>query len=307
MCVRSSCRPIIARWVTRSLARYPNRRWYSPKVASCMSRQVLTARVRQRPNGSGRTRSLYLRSSHLLLYGRLELLGSDQGEPVQLDMEFNAIGWHLMEAEWRDLVGKAIGVPLPAPGEERTEGEQESTLLATLPPKFAEGLRKYGLYTGEILQGVVFQPAVWTPDAGAVRESGDAEYPPGADRGLGARAGRGARAGSEERANRPDHHADAPAGRRGRAVGRQGFCGRDHLFSGSQRCDRRAAGAAGASIWPVVARALGQAFAAGVTCASTPQRSTTSRENGENNARYGPSARRRLRLGVVGGSTQRME
>jgi hypothetical protein len=105
---------------------------------------------------------LYLRSSHLLLYGRLELLGSDQGEPVQLDMEFNAIGWHLMELEWHSLVGKAIGVPPPVPGEERAESQQELTLLATLPPKFAEGLRKYGLYTGEILQGVVFQPAIWT-------------------------------------------------------------------------------------------------------------------------------------------------
>jgi hypothetical protein len=105
---------------------------------------------------------LCLRSSHLLLYGRLELLGADRGEPVRVDMEFNAIGWHLMEAEWRDLVGKAIGVPSPAPGEERTAGAQAAALLATLPPKFAEGLRKYGLYTGESLQGVVFQPAVWS-------------------------------------------------------------------------------------------------------------------------------------------------
>jgi ABC-type phosphate/phosphonate transport system permease subunit len=40
--------------------------------------------------------------------------------------------------------------------------EQDQTLLQSLPAKFAEGLRKYGLYTGESLLGVVFQPAVWT-------------------------------------------------------------------------------------------------------------------------------------------------
>ena len=54
---------------------------------------------------------LYLQSSHILLYGRLELFGSVQSEPVKLVMEFNAVAWPLMEADWRGLVCQAIGLP----------------------------------------------------------------------------------------------------------------------------------------------------------------------------------------------------
>ena len=109
---------------------------------------------------------LCIRSSHLLLYGELELLGAVQGQPVKLAMQFNAIGWRLMDAEWRDLVGKAIGMPTLAPDEEAAASEQTQALLQSVPAKFAEGLRKYGLYTGETLLGTVFQPAVWTQTLG---------------------------------------------------------------------------------------------------------------------------------------------
>jgi hypothetical protein len=105
---------------------------------------------------------LTLRSSHLLLYGRLELLGSVHSKPVKLDMEFNAIGWHLMDAEWRDLVGRAINVRPLTPEEERTESEHDQVLLQSVPAKFADGLRKYGLYTDETLLGTVFQPGIWS-------------------------------------------------------------------------------------------------------------------------------------------------
>lgn len=105
---------------------------------------------------------LYLKSSHILLYGRLELFGSVQSEPVKLVMEFNSVAWPLMETEWRGLVCKAIGLAPPAPDEDRVESQREKALLESVPAKFAEGLRKYGLYTGEQLVGVIFQPAVWT-------------------------------------------------------------------------------------------------------------------------------------------------
>jgi hypothetical protein len=105
---------------------------------------------------------LCIKSSHLLLYGELEFLSAVEGQLVTLNMEFNAIGWRLMEPEWRNLVGKAIGVPGPAPDIEIVESEHDQALLESLPPKFAEGLRKYGLYTGETLLGAVFQPATWT-------------------------------------------------------------------------------------------------------------------------------------------------
>ena len=102
-----------------------------------------------------------MRSSHLLLYGRLELISAIAGEPVKLDMEFNAVGWRLMDTEWRSLVGKIVGLPPLAPDAALRESEHELELLESLPSKFSFGLRKYGIYTGEILQGAVFQPPIW--------------------------------------------------------------------------------------------------------------------------------------------------
>ena len=104
---------------------------------------------------------LYMRSSHLLLYGRLEFVSAVGGEAVKLDMEFNAVGWRLMDAEWRSLVGKIVDLPPLPPDALLRESEHELELLEDLPPKFSFGLRKYGLYTGEILHGAVFQPPIW--------------------------------------------------------------------------------------------------------------------------------------------------
>mgnify|MGYP001221591087 CR=1 FL=1 len=121
---------------------------------------------------------LWLRSSHLLLYGKVELVSATGGQPVKWELEFNAVGWRLMQAEWHELVAQAIGVTLPA-GEKATDkrastpqeeeagdgvytlDEQAMLLLAAVPDKFVDGIGRYGLYTGEKLLGVVFQPAVW--------------------------------------------------------------------------------------------------------------------------------------------------
>lgn len=104
---------------------------------------------------------LFVRSGHLLLNGQLGLLGAVQGKAAALAMEFNAMGWRLMDTEWRDFVGKAIGIPPLPPDEEPVESEQDKAMLEPLPTKFAEGLRRYGLYTGETLLGLVFQPGAW--------------------------------------------------------------------------------------------------------------------------------------------------
>lgn len=117
---------------------------------------------------------LWMRSSHLLLHGRLEVVSAVKGEAARLDMQFNAVGWRLMQPEWHELVGRAIGVTLPPAekqealplaeeGEEEpyTLDEQTMLLLASAPDKFVDGLGRYGLYTGEKPLGVVFQPPVW--------------------------------------------------------------------------------------------------------------------------------------------------
>lgn len=105
---------------------------------------------------------LLLRSSHILLSGRLKLLGASHGQLAHIEMEFNAMGWRLMDAEWRDLVGKAIGLPALSAEHAEAETANNKAITEALPQKFAEGLRKYGLYTGESLLGTVFQEGVWT-------------------------------------------------------------------------------------------------------------------------------------------------
>jgi hypothetical protein len=46
----------------------------------------------------------WIRSSHLLLYGRLEIASALAGEPVLLDIEFNAVGWRQKDHNWRNMV-----------------------------------------------------------------------------------------------------------------------------------------------------------------------------------------------------------
>lgn len=104
---------------------------------------------------------LYIKTHHVLLYGRVQLYGACQGTERSLDMEFNAMGWPLMDAEWRAMIGKVIGLPALASAEDRIASERETQLLATLPQKFSDGLRRYGLYTGEEVISVLFQPEAW--------------------------------------------------------------------------------------------------------------------------------------------------
>jgi len=104
---------------------------------------------------------LYVRTSHVLLYGRVQLFGACQGEVQSLDLRFNAVGWPMMDVEWRGLIGTVIGLPPLAAVDDRVVSEQENELLAPLPSKFAEGLRRYGLYTGEEVVSVLFQQEAW--------------------------------------------------------------------------------------------------------------------------------------------------
>lgn len=104
---------------------------------------------------------LYVKTHHVLLYGRAQLYGACQGVERSLDIEFNAIGWPLMDVEWRGMIGKVIGLPPLASVDDRIASEHETQLLKTFPQKFADGLRRYGLYTGEEVISVLFQPEAW--------------------------------------------------------------------------------------------------------------------------------------------------
>ena len=103
----------------------------------------------------------WIRSSHLLLYGRLEIASATGDEPVLLDIEFNAVGWRQKDHNWRNMVAETVGKPPLTSDALPTPTEHDRTLLEAAPEKFVEGLFRYGLYTGETLRGAVFHPAVW--------------------------------------------------------------------------------------------------------------------------------------------------
>ena len=103
----------------------------------------------------------WIRSSHLLLYGRLEIASAVQGQPVRLDIEFNAVGWRQKDQNWRNLVARTVGMPPIAAGAAQAPGAGDRAILQAAPEKFVDGLFKYGLYTGEALRTAIFQPAVW--------------------------------------------------------------------------------------------------------------------------------------------------
>ena len=103
----------------------------------------------------------WIRSSHLLLYKRLELASAAQGKPVLLDVEFNAVGWRQKDQNWRKLVAQCVGMPPLASGTVPAPSEQDRAILQGAPEKFVDGLFKYGVYTGETLSAAIFQTAVW--------------------------------------------------------------------------------------------------------------------------------------------------
>jgi hypothetical protein len=80
---------------------------------------------------------------------------------VLLDIEFNAVGWRQKDHNWRNLVAQTVGMPPLAGSGTPEPSERDREILQVVPEKFADGLFKYGLYTGETLHSAIFQPALW--------------------------------------------------------------------------------------------------------------------------------------------------
>lgn len=104
---------------------------------------------------------IWFRSSHLLLYGRLEIAAAIRHEPVLLDLQFNAVGWRQRDQNWRNFVAQSVGMPPMPAAVPPAESEQDKAILRSAPPKFVDGLYRYGLYTGETLHDAIFQEAIW--------------------------------------------------------------------------------------------------------------------------------------------------
>jgi hypothetical protein len=111
---------------------------------------------------------LSLRSSILLLYGLLEFK-ADCGPASDLRLEYNTVVWHWLNGPLAAFVAAACPAPahLLDPADARAANEP---LLATLPFKFANGLRYYSLAPGERARAAVFQPAIWRKGRRLIRQ-----------------------------------------------------------------------------------------------------------------------------------------
>jgi hypothetical protein len=103
---------------------------------------------------------LSLRSSILLLYGLLEFKADCGPAADDVRLEYNTVIWHMLNRPLARFVAAACPAP-PLELDEAATRAANEPLLATLPFKFANGLRYYSLGPGERALAAVFQPAIW--------------------------------------------------------------------------------------------------------------------------------------------------
>jgi hypothetical protein len=111
---------------------------------------------------------LDLRSSILLLYGLLEFRADCGGAADGVRLEYNTVIWHWLNRPLARFVAAACPAPLTELSEAEARAANEP-LLATLPFKFANGLRYYSLAPGERALAAVFQPAIWRKGSYLIR------------------------------------------------------------------------------------------------------------------------------------------
>lgn len=102
----------------------------------------------------------YVRFSLLLLYGRLEIGYAADGQARQIVLEFNTVGWDMLQPGLAALL-LAVNYACPPPVTADAP-EIGMYLVERLPLKYANGLKIYTLAPGERLLALAFQPAIWT-------------------------------------------------------------------------------------------------------------------------------------------------
>ena len=118
----------------------------------------------------------YIQVGLLLLYGRLEIGYAADGRAQQMVVEFNTVGWDLLQPGLMELLRDVSAAPPPPDFGERLDRarrglnravETEDSLVSAaeierLPFKFANGVKIYILSPGERLLALAFQPGLWT-------------------------------------------------------------------------------------------------------------------------------------------------
>jgi len=101
---------------------------------------------------------LYLKVKLLLLYGHLEIVAQGLDSPSRLCMEFNTVCWNYLSRPLHKLLRcTESDTPMDVIGHSREIQEA----FNSLPFKFANGVKLYGLLPGQQIQELVFQPASW--------------------------------------------------------------------------------------------------------------------------------------------------
>lgn len=103
---------------------------------------------------------LYVRVTLLLLYGFLEIVAQGDASTTCLNLEFNTVAWHHLSYPLRQLL-KVSQTRVGQPANQYFDAPTIQSALATLPLKFSNGVRLFGLLPGETLETIVFQPGTW--------------------------------------------------------------------------------------------------------------------------------------------------
>lgn len=101
----------------------------------------------------------YLQVGLLLLYGRLEIGYAADGQARQMVLEFNTVGWDLLQPGLAALLLAAHRACPPSVAADAPEIGMY--MVERLPLKYANGLKIYTLAPGERLLALAFQPAIW--------------------------------------------------------------------------------------------------------------------------------------------------
>ena len=105
-------------------------------------------------------RLFYARLTLILLYGRLEFYGLEDGALNCIRVEYNTVAHDLIQPALQRFLRRAWDAPAK-PG--LPDSDRTQTLMQELRRqsfKFGNGLAHYGLLPGEHLQGFVFQPRI---------------------------------------------------------------------------------------------------------------------------------------------------
>lgn len=102
---------------------------------------------------------VYVHHTLILLYGRLELAGTSNGDLTRIVIEYNTVGLPILQPDIVRLLSLAYRQDVPSTADDSLT----ETLLDEIEAKslkFANGLRLYGLLPGERLLGYVFQARI---------------------------------------------------------------------------------------------------------------------------------------------------